>query len=303
MWQPPVDVAAGGCVLSPLAVVSVVSVVRCGAVVDDDADRVGSVAAVAAGEDGPHGLGEPFVQVGGDGAGARVGGGVADVMQAGQGGDEAGTGNPGQDRAFGVLDAGRQVEVLVGAGVFDEELPAVAVGVEGGGGDAGRGPQGCLVGLGWVAGFADRLRRGVGRFRLGRCLGRRPDLGVRAWWVGRGLPQAGGLGLEPVVEAGEGFAAARSLPMPVRRPVVILSVRVRASRAISRMSVRPRVMAASVSWRIRSMVCCWSATCCLTAARSVASPQSWSMTCRSWARSPLPNGTLPPLRSLVTLKG
>ncbi|MFD6327742.1 hypothetical protein ACFWOL_34135 [Streptomyces sp. NPDC058442] len=104
---------------------------RGGPVVDDDADGVGSVAAVEPGDDLLHGFGEPLVEMGGDRAGAGVVGGVADAVEAGQCSDKAGPGDLGKDGPGDVLDFCREVEVLVCSGVFDEEFLGVAVGVEG----------------------------------------------------------------------------------------------------------------------------------------------------------------------------
>ncbi|MHC3450809.1 hypothetical protein [Streptomyces prasinus] len=56
--MPPTATAAGGIVLSLLGVDGR------GSVVDDDADGVGSVAAVGSGDDLLDGVGEPFVEVG-----------------------------------------------------------------------------------------------------------------------------------------------------------------------------------------------------------------------------------------------
>ena len=165
--MPPTTSMVGGIGLSPGGVVG------CGSVVDDDAHGVGPVPAVGPGDDLLHGFGEPFVEVGGDGAGARVVGGVADAVETGQGGNEAGPGHSGEDGPGGVLHFGGQVEVLVCPGVLDEEFPGVAVGVEGGGGDAGCGAEDAGV----------LLVRGLGRFWLCRL---RLGWGWFAGWFGRG---------------------------------------------------------------------------------------------------------------------
>ncbi|MGJ3558085.1 hypothetical protein ACR6C2_00635 [Streptomyces sp. INA 01156] len=48
---------------------------------------------------------------------------MADTVEAGEGGDKAGSGDLGEDGSGGVLDFCREVEVLVRSGVFDEEFP------------------------------------------------------------------------------------------------------------------------------------------------------------------------------------
>ncbi|MFH8805549.1 hypothetical protein ACH4F6_39445 [Streptomyces sp. NPDC017936] len=150
-----------------------------GSVVDDDADGVGSVAAVGADDDLLHGFGEPFVEVGGDGAGAGVVGGVADAVEACQCGDGTRPGHLDEDRPRSVLNFRREVEVLVSPSVLDQEFPGVAVGVESGGGDARGGTEDLevlLVRLLLDPGY------GLGRFGVDGRFG----LVVFGWTWGRG---------------------------------------------------------------------------------------------------------------------
>ncbi|WP_411093488.1 hypothetical protein [Streptomyces sp. 049-1] len=127
----------------------------CCAVIDDNADGFALSVGARVGDDLVHCGSDLLLDVACDGLRDWVGCGPRDVVQAGDGGDEAGAGEADTDKAFVVVYLARDVKVLLVACGLDEEGPGVAVGFNDGVGDAGRSPQNSRV-------RAGGLRLGLG---------------------------------------------------------------------------------------------------------------------------------------------